>query len=68
MRGSRGSGRLGPLFSDVSCLVCRRRISRYTDTCPHCRAPQPAKRLGSTLGLGILVLMMAALAVLTIMN
>jgi hypothetical protein len=59
-------GRLGPFLGDVPCLVCRRRISRYTDTCPHCRAPQPAKRLGSSLGLGILVLLLAALALFVV--
>lgn len=64
----RPRGRLGPFLGDVPCLVCRRRISRYTDTCPHCRAPQPAKRLGSTLGLGILVLMLTALALLVVLD
>jgi hypothetical protein len=37
---------------DVPCIACGRRLNRHTETCPHCGAPQPAKRLGGTIGLG----------------
>ena len=37
------------------CLACGKPLSRYTLTCPRCGTSQPHKRLGSTLGLGLLI-------------
>ncbi len=42
------------------CLTCGQPLSRYSTTCPRCGAPQPHKRMGSTLG--ILVLIVGVLA------
>ena len=45
----------------VSCVACRHPLSRYTATCPNCGTPQPHKRLGSSLGLGLLLVLLLAL-------
>ena len=44
------------------CLACGAEISRYAATCPRCRAPQPQKRAGSTVGLAILLALLALAA------
>jgi predicted amidophosphoribosyltransferase len=54
MRG-RGGGR------KVSCPACGYALSRYTATCPNCGTPQPHKRLGGSLGLGLLIVILFAL-------
>jgi hypothetical protein len=36
-------------------------LSRFTATCPTCGTPQPHKRLGSSLGLGLLIVILFAL-------
>ena len=51
----RGGGR------KVSCIACGHALSRHTATCPNCGTPQPHKRLGSSLGLGLLIVLLFAL-------
>lgn len=45
------------------CVNCGHPISRYAATCPRCGAPQPHKRMGSTVGLALLLaILVGALA------
>lgn len=39
----------------IRCLGCGAPIGRYRATCPRCGMTQPHKRMGSTIGLAILV-------------
>lgn len=41
------------------CLSCGQALSRYAAKCPRCGAPQPHKRVGSTIGLALLLLILA---------
>ena len=45
----------------VGCLACGHPLSRYTATCPNCGTPQPHKRLGGSLGLGALLVLLLGL-------
>lgn len=45
----------------VSCLACGHPLSRYTATCPNCGTPQPHKRMGSSVGLGVMLVLLLAL-------
>lgn len=45
----------------VSCLACGQALSRYTATCPNCGTPQPHKRMGSSIGLGVMLVLLLAL-------
>jgi uncharacterized paraquat-inducible protein A len=45
------------------CLSCGQPLSRYTARCPRCGAPQPHKRLGSTVGLGLMLALLAAVVI-----
>lgn len=44
----------------VGCVACGHPLARTTPTCPNCATPQPHKRLGSTLGLGALLVLLLA--------
>lgn len=41
------------------CMNCGQPISRYARTCPRCGAPQPHKRIGSSVGLVGMLLLLA---------
>ena len=50
----------------VSCHACKRAISRFRETCPHCGIQQPVPRIGTgtgLLGLVLLVLLAGVYAV-----
>lgn len=49
------------MASQAHCLSCGQPLSRYAAHCPRCGAPQPQKRIGSTIGLGLMLLALAAL-------
>ncbi|HLS68915.1 MAG TPA: hypothetical protein VK035_06190 [Kiloniellales bacterium] len=40
----------------LRCLSCGAPIGRYRASCPTCGAAQPQKRIGSTIGLLVLIL------------
>ncbi|HSH42841.1 MAG TPA: hypothetical protein VK973_12025 [Arenicellales bacterium] len=41
------------------CLSCGQPLSRYAAKCPRCGAPQPHKRIGSTVGLVLMLVLLA---------
>jgi hypothetical protein len=41
------------------CVNCGQPISRYAATCPRWGAPQPHKRMGSTIGLALMLVVLA---------
>lgn len=43
----------------VRCMSCGHKLSRYAARCPNCGAAQPHKRMGSTLGLGLMLVLLA---------
>ncbi len=47
----------------VRCLSCGQPLSRYASRCPRCGAPQPHKRLGSTVGLGLMLALLMAMVI-----
>jgi uncharacterized OB-fold protein len=47
-----------PTDRGTRCLACGHPLSRYTATCPKCGTPQPHKRLGSSIGLGVLIVVL----------
>lgn len=47
----------------VHCLSCGQPLSRYASRCPRCNTPQPHKRLGSTVGLGLMLALLAAVVI-----
>jgi predicted amidophosphoribosyltransferase len=49
---------VAPTNRGTRCLACGQPLSRYTATCPKCRTPQPHKRLGSSIGLGLLIVVL----------
>lgn len=51
------------MAAGAHCLSCGRSLSRYALKCPRCGAPQPHKRIGSTIGLGLMLLILAAILV-----
>lgn len=51
------------MAAGAHCLSCGQPLSRYASKCPRCGAPQPHKRIGSTIGLGLMLLILAAILV-----
>jgi hypothetical protein len=51
------------MAGQIRCLSCGHPLSRYAASCPRCGAPQPHKRLGSTVGLGLLLALLAAVVI-----
>jgi len=51
----------------VNCLACGHALSRHTATCPNCGTPQPHKPLGSSLGLGLLIVLLLALILYSVL-
>ncbi len=49
------------MAAGTHCLSCGQALSRYASKCPRCGAPQPHKRIGSTIGLGLMLLILAAI-------
>lgn len=42
------------------CPSCGQPLSRYATRSPRCGAPQPHKRIGSSVGLGLMLALLAA--------
>lgn len=51
------------MAAGAHCLSCGQPLGRYASKCPRCGAPQPHKRIGSTIGLGLMLLILAAILV-----
>lgn len=51
------------MAAGAHCLSCGQPLSRYASKCPRCGVPQPHKRIGSTIGLGLMLLILAAILV-----
>lgn len=52
----------------VRCLACGHPLSRYASRCPKCGTPQPHKRMGSTLGLGLMLVLLFAVIVWAVLG
>lgn len=56
------------MAGQTHCVSCGQPLSRYAVTCRQCGAPQPHKRLGSTAGLALLLLLLAVAVVWIILG
>ena len=52
----------------VDCVGCGQRLSRYASKCPRCGTPQPHKRIGSSVGLVFLLLLLALAVIWAILE
>jgi uncharacterized paraquat-inducible protein A len=56
------------MAGQIRCPSCGHPLSRHAASCPRCGAPQPHKRLGSTVGLAILLALLAAGVIWTLLG
>jgi uncharacterized paraquat-inducible protein A len=52
----------------AACLACGRPLDRHAATCPRCGAAQPHKRLGGTVGLGVMLAALVGLLVASLLG
>lgn len=57
-----------PIGGTVPCVSCGQPVSRYASRCPRCGAPQPHKRIGSSVGLAGLLLLLVVVLVWAIFS